>query len=639
MNLLPYSFNGTLINDGTNFVSAFTGGWQFLQAPSNEVEVIRTYLPPVHGAKVLQSRNVVLTITMRGTTHTQIDTLRALFDTQDQTPHEFIAIDIDDSNRQWYIETTCIQMQNMRGTTVEFVLHVHDSVWKTVTPSTGSKAVTASGDQVTLTALGNKNAHPVISITPTTLPASTYAYQRRVDVRNATTQNLQTYPVEITGGGWDTATLVSGGKMLATGDDCRVMVDGIETTRWLADINTNHTKVWIALSLAPKIELLLNANIANSGLVDIVIKNNSANQKLLKTLPSGAILLIGSEIFIGGVPNVSLMKIPMTARAVKGTSAAAHTAGATIYWIPHDIWIVYGYLSADAPVGDDSLEPLFNLSSSTNSSWVYNTAFFDANNDRTGGWAAVLNSSNGDLSHYYTATLDTMADLATAMGASINAFQKGTKWVAEKAAISWDLVNQCGFSNVTASGKQYRTTATWPSVASFRHSSNGKDWSTDWNQTSPAGTSSWTAWSKGSTAISGSPTNVQFYFSGVQPATANAVASFEVLAVTLALVGANVPTVNFAAEQSNCQLACTITNVSTGESFSINYPAMTNKTMVVDCNLHSVVEDSQPAISALSLSTIRVEWLDLVPGANVIQYDQTGTGNVTLGFSWENRSL
>jgi hypothetical protein len=576
---------------------------------------------------------------MRGTTHTQVDTLRKLFDTQDQVQHQLIAKDADDSNRQWYLNTTCLTMQNMRGTTVEFVLHLADSVWRVVTPSTGTKAVTASGDQVTLTALGNKNAHPIITVTPTSTPTSTYTYKRRVNVRNRTTGNLQTYPLEVTNGGLDTATLVGAGKMRADGYDLRVMVDGLETNWWIADINTNHTKVWIALDLLPKIELTLAANVANSGLVDIQITKTSANTAALKLLPSGAALLLDNELIVGGIPNLALMKIPTTARATGGTTIAAHTAGITVYWIPHDIWILYGLAGATQAVIDDGLKPLFNLSSSTNSSWVYNTNFLDANNARTGAWTNSIIKTDGDQTHIYTATLDTLADLATAMGMSINVFQKGTKWVAETAQLLWELTNSCGIDSITATGKTYRYTATWPVLAALQHSSNGKTWVTDWNQGSPASLQTWTAWSQALHATGSASPNVRFLLSGMQPASASAVASFEILTATAALTSANVPSVSLSAEQTNCQLSCTITNTTTGESFTIIYPLATTKSLVVDCNLHTVTADGIPSLSAIGISTIRTEWLDLLPGVNLMQYDQVSTGNVTLGFSWEDRSL
>lgn len=316
---------------------------------------------------------------------------------------------------------------------------------------------------------------------------------------------------------------------------------------------------------------------------------------------------------------------------------AAHAVNDTVRWIEHDVWILYGNISAEAPEVDDTYKPMFDLTS-TNGSWVY-TSFTDATNLRPGSWVESVTSTAGKTSTTYTGSHTADADPATEMGMSILAYLKSGKWTSENATIEWRLSNPCGIATVTSAGEKYRVSSSWPALAALQSTLDGRKWVSEWNETSPASATTWTAWTHNSEAIGTGATLIRFVLSGAVSGTTDNAAHFETQSATVALATDKWPSVTLSAQQTNYNLDCKITSSVTGEYITVTYPMITNKTIIVDTDAKTVKADGNSALAALRKSSIRKDWLLMSSGvANTFTFDQTGTGNVTIVIKWQDRA-
>lgn len=635
MKLKLVSFNGHAINDGTAFVAKLAGDLPWT-AETGIIKVGRWPFEDKFTGKKLSGITLPVTIQMLGVLADQIETLGAWMDETDQNQYELLGEDLNDSNKQYYVMATVTKITGTAGSIIRVVsFYIQNPVWLSKTLNSSTLAVVASGNSIAPVAGGCRPTRPILTVTPTTAAASDYSYKRFVIIRNPTASKLTKYPLDVTGGGINTAALVSAGKMLASGNDWRLIIDSTEVARWLGNMNANPSTMWTNIDFSPAITFILSAVVASSGTADIAIKKTTAAIAAIKLLPAGSIIQIGNELIQIGVPNVTAMKLPVVTRGAKGTTAAAHSIGDSAYWIEHDIWMMYGNAAAEAPDQTDAEKPLIDLDTSTNTSWVY-SAFTEATGLRAGAWAASVITTTGKESEIYTATQDANADPATAMGMSIKAYLKSNRWQAEKAEIQWLFSNPMGITSVSLAGNKYSITTTWPSVASLQ-SAIKDSWTTKWTETIPATLSSWTAWTHANQAITTTHQNVRLVLKGTQPASDSAQASFEATSATVVLTQG--PAITLFAEASNYPMACTISNSTTGESISLVLPMILNKSVIIDTEARTVVFDGQNVRNALTLSSIRVEWLKFVVGANTIVFTQTGTGYVTLKIEWRDRNV
>ena len=81
--------------------------------------------------------------------------------------------------------------------------------------------------------------------------------------------------------------------MQADGDDLRVWVNGIEVDRWLQDIDTATTQVWVNLDWQPLEEGSLATAVAATGAITTLDLNED-----ISGFPSNGVLIVGSEAFV-----------------------------------------------------------------------------------------------------------------------------------------------------------------------------------------------------------------------------------------------------------------------------------------------------------------------------------------------------
>lgn len=602
---------------------------------------------PVFGGKSFGGRTLPLHVTLKGDLDTRMTELTGwgMLSPYDNQLHKLHVI--DSTGKDWYVLATVSGLPRLVGNVLVVHLYLPDPVWKSNTVNVTPWPVTGNNDKQVVTVAGNMPALPVFKVTPTGSGSAGFAHRRFVVIYNRTRKTLENWPIEITGGGLNTQSLVSAGHMQADGDDIRIMRNGAFDNYWMSSATPGSDtalKIWDVATIKPMIEMTLGVSIPSSGAVgEITIKSTSANKSLLSELEVPGLVQIGTEIFATTAKNTKTMKIAVAERAARDTAMAAHAVGDTVRWLPFDMWLLYGDATATAPEIDNTRKPAFSLNS-TNAQWIY-TEFGDEAGLRAGAWKRTVLKSTGKLSRTYSGDHgDDLADPATELGMEINAWQKNGKWQGETASIECRLDCPVGIAQIAASGEKRRSTASFPSKARLEKFTT--KWSTVWSETSPVSEGTWTPWNRAAVATSGAPTQARFLFDGSIGAAADNQANFEVDAVTVDLVSANTPSVTLAAEQSNTWLNGAIVNNRTGEKLEISYPMKLNNTLTID-TARQVVELNGAVVKYIpKFNSDRLNWLPLLPpnaamgvtGANELEWVSPGTGNASISVEHQDRT-
>lgn len=434
-------------------------------------------------------------------------------------------------------------------------------------------------------------------------------------------------------------------KIMANGNDLRVFVDGLEVNRWLSGMNSSATKVWINQQTPARVPMLLNTAIASSGSVTSITVQylGKGYNQTFGQLPGSFLFAIGSELFTASSIDSNSLTITVSGRSAKNTSMAAHAIGDTIYRVEHDMYLVYGNPNASAPITDDTKKPMFDLSTSTNTSWVH-AEFASADNQRTGAWkpAGYMSGARYWLSGYYTGTHNTLANPATEMGIVTNSYYNGGVWKPTSSGsynTAWTLSHPAGIVTITMTGEKYRYTSEWPVIT--LNCTYGKVWT----ERSPASAQVWSSLDTHSAVTV--PTFGGVYapwitllMSSGLSGTANNMAAVEAQSTTATFGSANVlQYLTAVAENVNFQMDSTIANSTTGESITINMPMELNKTLVINCDDETVIYDGKDVGLPMTWNTVRGPWLDLQAGSNTLTFTDTGTvSGLSIVVTWEDRN-
>lgn len=625
MKLSIKSFNGLTLND-TNYDAYFPEGALFAQTGADIAEQMRQDAFPLFSAKSRRSRLLPVAVIMLGVFNTQIDELNRYFDAEDTTLRKLIA---SDGAHDWYLYATLQEVSKMELPEIVFALYVPDPIWRRETETVDIWNVTANGQTKKITLSGNRGAYPIFEVTPTAPHSSAtgLAYECFCPIYNPGLKTFIDYPFDVAGAAFDTATLVTAGKMQVDGDDLRVYVDGVEVDRWLSGMNGANTKVWINLGLSAQKEGSIAAAIADAGAITTIDLSSS-----LDGWPAAGMGMIGAEMFSWtGKDNTSKQLTGVT-REIKGSTAAAHSIGDTIRWIEHDITIKYGNSSLSAPVVDSTRQPMINLDTSTNASWDYDE-FADTAGLRSGGWSTA-HTLYGLI---YTANHKSYADPASEMG--VNVLRNlppqaggGPSWA------YWRLYNPAGitawnFSN----GENYNDGTPDMYDARLRSSVDGWTWTDDYAIPAPNSLSTWKTWNDNRATLA---IETAYYVQLYTSMSFVADSRTEVADVTVTLDSDGIPQASMLAEISVYQLACRISNNDTGEYINIDFTMSFNETLQIDTEAHTVtyLKDNSNVFNALKPPPARNEWLKLAYGANELQYTEIEVAGVTIVSRYRERN-
>lgn len=639
MRLIPSSFNGFLFQQSNRVNSCFLNpySWNIQGITTGNIPLSQRF--PQFATKNYSGAIKVISVTFNDVDLDR-DPLVIAMDVFGGTQHQLYAL--DELGRSWYVNAVCVGLneEEVSGNTATFgaVFEVDDPVFKKrdeVTQAISTQAIAVNGTGTgTITPIGNQPALPTITISPVSAGTYGFSYQRYVQVIGGGFLNggLNNYPLEITNGGLDTATLIGGGKMLASGDDLRVYVDGAEVKRWTKDFNSASTKIWINY---PNSVVGLTASLAGSILGSGAVTTISLNGALIDTggviIPQKGAVKIGSEIFSytsrsanGAFP----FYLFGCTRATRLTTAAAHSSSAGVSWLQHDIWLYYGFPAIDAYVVDDTNKPIIDLSS-TNTSWIYGE-FATLTNTRTGNWiSAGFNLYN--LSRLYTGTQNTDDDPVSAMGVAIidSAYQFF-------ASGTWSLSHPAGMTDITVTGKK-RTSSLSVAYNVFLIQS-GHAVPAIWTESPPSTPNVWEALdTHSSVALPSNCFQISFYAYAAGTTPPHSI-YHEIDTVTIGLDW--VPTVSMSAEVgTDVNIHTVISNAATGYDMTIDLVMASSDILTINTQDKTItLSNGSNQINSLIGMPIRAEWFPLLPSqANVISI--TEDSQIDVGFSWEDRLM
>ena len=656
MQLQPVSFNGTAINDGTNFTSGIVGETP-MQPFVSPIFVRRAGAFPVYAGKDFLDQFLQVEVACQGDFNEQFETLNSIFDVTDETPRQFIVKDISDSDTQYYVYATPRSASPQFGTTVIITLAIADPIWRSVTENSQTWNITASGQSTDFAVSGNADAYPVFEITPTSAPAANYIYRRYVRLLPQAEYAYNNRPVCITNttdsAGFDTAALVSGGKALANGADFLVYVNGVSVERWFGEstdteFGTTDTRIWINLSIPPKREMTIQSAIGSTDTVTTIdLQNTDVNREIISAMPRASRFLIGSEEFSyrGRTITQTLLRFNNISRAQRGTSAAGHSAGATATEVPFDISFVYSSTDAEPPATPIKRKPILDLSLSDNSTFVYDKFYHKAQSARTGQWKpARVSVSNNRLSrsNFYTDDQNTSTDPADVAGMRISNYQQAGSWKPETANIQWTNYYADGITSVSHNYERFQKTASWSETVGVQTSADNSAWQTGINYESATSTD-YNTWLTGLSTpstdieIATDARFIRYILRGSIKKTAN---NSNALGITSSTIGlTNPPNITIGSEIQNFQMSFTLANTQTAQSFRFIYPVSLNEVITIDTNpdFPYAMHAGQYVNNSILLSGIRSDWLKFAIGTNTLTYTADQTGNVTIVAKWRDR--
>ena len=304
----------------------------------------------------------------------------------------------------------------------------------------------------------------------------TYASRRWIALYNRTDTTLNEYPLEITsmaGAGFDHAELVAAGKAQADGDDLRVEIDGSEVDRWLVEPDTTQTKVWINLSLQPRLAATLDAGYASNDLLTSLTVVDTTG------FPVSGLLINPSNGEAFTYTSLDTTHFLGVNRAARRTFLGAGTVGDDLVWVEHETYLLYGNNSLGAPARNDHREPAFDITTSSNASWNY-LVFGETDGLRSAAWVSATLAGSPVL---YTGYHAGFSDPWATIGVEVNASERGI----------WQVYNPCGITHAVVAGEARRTGSAW-TITGIKSSVDGTTWSTFYSLDTPL-TTNWFAWS------------------------------------------------------------------------------------------------------------------------------------------------
>jgi len=530
------------------------------------------------------------------------------------------------------------------------LLDTGNSAWRAVDETVETTwVVTGTSETMDIDVGGKDETFLNVSVTAKNGPASGYLYQNLYQLPN--TPGIEHGLI-----GWcitlNTATLVAAGKMQADCDDLR-FVDlntGQELKRWIISPNNASTKVWINLDLRRGVALTLATAVASSGLPSYLQFSVTQNvKKQMRLMASSGIIYHGNEWFAYSSVDAVNCRLNLSARKLFGTTQEAHSAGVTFSYIQYPLLMKYGNTSVTSPssVDDDYdiTKPLINLTSSTNTSWVWDatTLFYDpANPGRTCAWS-FGKISKGPKSKTYL--IKENAETGNpAIGLKAASYQIGAGWRDETVVLTALFKRAATITTVSMTGQKYRSNVNWLDLAALQRSADGVNYIDLWTETSPSVAAIWTAWTHNSVSVATGSAYLRLILSGGYKRGASAYAAFEGLTCTADYSSGNIPTGTFLGETNALPVVMTVENITDDEysdAFALDYIMLINKELVLNGEQKTAQYDGVNVHSAVTLDDVsRSAFLRLKGNAtNTIQISGSDLGEMDVVLSYYRRRL
>lgn len=563
----------------------------------------------------------------------------------------------------WYVNAKATRLSMIgtdasgksNDTEFSLVLDIDNPVYVTEKEFEDTWNITLDEETHTVIVAGNQETYPEFTITAGT-PVGYYPFSYFIKNVNPIAAQ-QTDGIDITNGGWDTEALIDLGNMLANGDDVRVFMDGAEIPRWFGGggIDSATTKVFIRAVWKPgptpasvKLRVALD-NVTTPAKVFFQV--TAASKASLSKWPVASTIRIGNEEISYRALNSTLCEAVVVSRNIRGTTIASHSVGDNVFWIEHDIRLVWGDAAAEAPVYDERFKPQFDLDTSTNSlrDLTTSTGFADTAGLRAGAFIRqVLNDGLGKLNRVYSDTHGAAEDVdpAVVMGMEIASYEVQGKAKPETAELAWRFDHPAGITHVTTDAEKFKSFADtkWPVTMNceLQYSTDGVKFIRKWNEVIPAVANTYTAITNNTQqALVANVKSIRYRLQGSINGVLQNFIRFEVNEVTIQLNSSNVIQTGFnGSEEANYQFAIEIRNGRTEESIFVDYPAAEGIPLVINTGEYSAVYKGLNAIRAVSWDSIRTYWMRMLPGDNPLTYiSSSPTGAIQIKTKTRNRAM
>lgn len=211
VNATPTLYDGHAINDGTTYtayVDASAGHNPFGEPLYADIDFDWGYF--VGSQKTSRTFELHIRMLTARTSALEYDTraceLRGWFNTTAGTEQYLVCtFPAAPTTRRLAVRPTAVVFDDIWCRVTLLAL---SPAWEANSLTTATWTVTGDGQTKTITNGGNVKAIPKVGFQIVTAPETTWTNSKKVLVQNNVTNSLTNYPLEITGGGWDTAALV-----------------------------------------------------------------------------------------------------------------------------------------------------------------------------------------------------------------------------------------------------------------------------------------------------------------------------------------------------------------------------------------------------------------------------------------------
>lgn len=601
--------------------------------------------------RVIRARRQALGMTLhavvleQGHSAAEVTALREALLAELDTEAAAVALVVEDDDgtaeRYRYVVVVAVDEQPAsEGMGQHFVATVvthRETRWRANTPQSIQWNVTASEQTLAVTNGGALPARPVYTFKPMAQrggPENRWGWRQFYAIRWTSPWERKRYPINITNRNWDTETLIDDGDIYAANgvDNIAVLVDGQEVRRWVAGYDSPDTSVWVNLDFAPEASTGLRTSIGPGDTVTQVAANAS-----IDAFPARGMLLIGDEVFTYGAKDDVRRLFLDAHRAAKGTSAGNHTGSATdpnltrIYWLQHEVWLVYGGagfhdLKDYGGLPYDAYRPVMSLGDSTDDIWIFEEfgQEGEAYAARPGTWRPRETPG-----HWALASGDPWVSISVARAASADVGnypdEEGlpdlSYWSLTEVAYPVGEVRAVGSSQMVevsswdvavdlAAGSSYRLVIPSPATTrEFEAFDVTADLATGWYAE-----------------------EMRF----IQQGGGEMQSVLQSLQVTFT----DSPHIFRSVAEAVYSMDATLANLTTGLAVTLRTELVLEDEIAVDTEARTVVRGSDGAnvYYALERSTKRGEVLPLAPGLNTLRLTEGGLAGMTVIIEFEERS-
>lgn len=638
------SINGLNVEAGSGYVAALTQS--FLQPENTVSRVQRDTDAPVVTNVALGLHVYYLQVLVASAAADDVDARRrALLREFDSTrgPVTVVIENATGTARRRFMQFVVRkvdQAEGQGGAGFVAALEASGEVrWQATDVVTETWTIDASGTR-SITVAGDLDVYPTYTLTPNVDKAGpNWPYSRLILVEWRSPLG-GTHPVDVTGGGLDTAALLAADK-LSDESNIAVMLNGAIRRHYTSDpatspadaFGTAQTRIWVDMEFRPAVHAVLGDYVNATQTTWRVMGDYG--------LPPAGTLKVGDEIvtYTGRAPGY----LYGVARGRYGTTAAAHNNWSEIVFYQGVGWLLYGpnavtpenmkdevYRTAQQPM-------MLTSAASTNLTWHYQK-FGGGNQPKSWGFASYINNIG-------------FVNQSNAAGGYDTAWR--VPWDAMGLKAGWtslsiySLRTAVPIKSVRIQGRRMART----SPAAAPHAPELAALSDDqrlrrvvWRSDDGASRESNVSFDYSSEDIrpeafseaAGVVGYNRLHWSVAQASHLQA----DIQVMWIRFDDDYLPVVTVGAEQSEYDLDLTLANLTTGESITVQFPNLTmGESLIVDSQWQTVTYslDGSSQYPAVRRDQARPKFLRLAPGVNSFQITEAGMGELEIVVSYRPR--